>query len=44
MQYDSVGQGTDKITMSEIENEIKAVRSKRQNVKLFLREPLALHR
>jgi antitoxin (DNA-binding transcriptional repressor) of toxin-antitoxin stability system len=30
MQYDSVRQGTDKITMNEIENEIKEVRSKRQ--------------
>ncbi len=30
MQYDSVRQGTDKITMDEIEHEIKTVRSKRQ--------------
>jgi hypothetical protein len=30
IQYDSVRQGTDKITMDEIEDEIKAVRSKRQ--------------
>ncbi len=30
IQYDSVRQGTDTITMDEIEDEIKAVRSKRQ--------------
>ena len=29
IQYDSVRQGTDKMTMDEIENEIKIVRSKR---------------
>jgi len=30
IQYDSVKKGTDKITMNEINDEIKAVRSKRQ--------------
>ncbi len=30
IQYDSVRKGTDKITTNEIEDEIKAVRSKRQ--------------
>lgn len=30
IQYDSVRKGTDKITLKEIDDEIKAVRSKRQ--------------